>query len=267
MRRIKRFLGIVILLTTLLFTMLYFFQEKLIFLPTKLAQDYQYTFQEPFEEVFLEAEDGARLNALHFKRNNPKGLILYFHGNAGDLSRWGQITTFFVHKGYDVLVMDYRTYGKSTGELNEKKLYEDAMAFYKLALEQYQESDIIVYGRSLGTTFATHVAANHRPGQLILETPFYSLEEVAKNRFSWLPITLLLQYRFRTHLYINQVDCPITIFHGTEDSVVPFEHGKKLFDSIGKSSKTFVRIDGGEHNDLIDFPKYHQAVDHALSFK
>ncbi len=98
--------------------MLYFLQEKFIFLPSKLPQDYAYSFAFPHTEFNLETPDGAKLNGLHFKNGNSKGVILYFHGNAGDLSRWGEIALFFVEKQYDVVIMDYRTYGKSTGKLS-----------------------------------------------------------------------------------------------------------------------------------------------------
>ncbi len=244
--------------------MIYFLQEKLIFLPTQLPQEYQYSFSANFEEVFLETDDGARLNALHFHVKNPKGLILYFHGNAGDLSRWGEIALFFVDKGYDVLIMDYRTYGKSTGKLGEKPLYQDAQLWYEHAKKQYDESNIKVYGRSLGGTFATHVAAKNNPHQLILETPFYGLEEVAKERFPFLPVGSLLKYRFPTYSFINEVKCPITIIHGTEDSVVPFDSGKRLFESISSQKKSFVAIKDGDHNDLINFQEYHKVIDKTL---
>jgi len=151
--------------------MLYFIQEKMIFLPTKLPQDYRYSFRHDFEEINLKTDDGFVLNSIHFKQLKPKGLILYFHGNAGDLSRWGNITSFFADKNYDVLVMDYRTYGKSTGKLSEDALHNDAQLFYEYALERYDESDIILYGRSLGTGIATKLAANNNPDRLILETP------------------------------------------------------------------------------------------------
>ena len=146
---------------------LFFFQEKLIFRPITLPQDFVYNFSNPFEELFLKAEDGAVINALHFKKENPKGIILYFHGNAGNLARWGKITEFFVEKDYDVLVMDYRTYGKSTGKLSEQALYSDAQMCYNYVLKQYEESEIIVYGRSLGTGMATYLASNNNPKQLI----------------------------------------------------------------------------------------------------
>ncbi|MEX0288450.1 MAG: alpha/beta hydrolase, partial [Flavobacteriaceae bacterium] len=149
MRRLRRGIRILLGGYLLIVIMLYFFQEKLIFLPTKLPQNYSYSFVQSFEEFFLDAEDGGRLNALHFKQDGSRGAILYFHGNAGDLSRWGNIVTFFVEKGFDVIVMDYRSYGKSTGKLSEEALFKDAHLFYDYALKHYVAEDLIVYGRSL----------------------------------------------------------------------------------------------------------------------
>lgn len=263
MPKFKRVGRVLLVLYLLLTAMLYFLQEKIIFLPSELPQDYVYSFSEPFEEFFLTTEDGAKLNGLHFKRENPKGAILYFHGNAGDLSRWGEIATFFAQKEYDVLVMDYRTYGKSTGKLSEAVLFKDAQLFYDYALENYNENNLIVYGRSLGCSIATHTASKNKPKKLVLETPFYNLLEVAKKRFPVLPVTWLLKYKFESNKYITKVSCPVSIFHGTEDAVVPYESGKKLF-SLATSKKEFITIEGGGHNDLINFKAYTANIDAAL---
>lgn len=241
--------------------MLYFLQEKLIFLPTKLDHDHEYVFDQPFTEFFLESKDGARLNALHFKNENPKGVILYFHGNAGDLSRWGNITSFFVDKNYDVIVMDYRTYGKSTGKLSEEALYADAQLFYDYTRQYYKEDVIVVYGRSLGTGIATCVASNNKPMKLVLETPYYSLTDVAKSRFPFLPIETLMKYKIPSNEFIQKVVCPIIIFHGTEDDVVDYGSGKRLFGCIEHSRKQFITIDGGGHNNLIEFDTYQTGIE------
>jgi len=253
-------ISVVIALTTLL----YFMQEKLIFLPTKLSETYEYSFDQSFEEINISTEDGAVLNAIHFKTENPKGVILYFHGNAGDLSRWGTITEYFTQYNYDVLVMDYRTFGKSTGEISETALYADAELFYEYVAKKYKESEIIVYGRSLGTTFAAYVASKNKPKQLILETPFFSLTEVAKKRFPFLPIKKLLKYNFPTKNFISQVSCPTFIFHGTEDNVVAYKSGKKLSKKIEAALLDFTTVDGGEHNNLIEFKEYRDKIKKIL---
>ncbi|PVW13841.1 alpha/beta hydrolase [Marixanthomonas spongiae] len=247
----------------LLFGM-YSLQEKLIFLPTKLPQEHTYTFKQPFTEIFLEAKDGARLNALHFKVENPKGVMLYFHGNAGNLDSWGDITSFFTQFEYDVLVMDYRTYGKSTGNLSEKTLYKDAQLFYDYLLKQYAEDEITVYGRSLGTALAAYVAANNHPKKLILETPFYAMADLAKKRFPILPVKQLLRYKFPTNTFLKKTSCPVVIFHGTEDGVVPYSSGKKLAKEVSIERLDFITLPQGDHNNLIEFKAYRKGIAKAL---
>ncbi|SNY99874.1 alpha/beta hydrolase [Flagellimonas pacifica] len=264
MQKLKRIGVSVLVLLSLLTLMLTMFQEKLIFLPTKLPQDFDYSFPYDFEELFLETDDGARLNAIHFKKENPKGLVLYFHGNAGDLSRWGQIMSPFVDLGYDVLVMDYRGYGKSTGALSEKALYKDAQMFYDHVLKEYPENEIVVYGRSLGASIATQLASNNSPKKLILETPFYSLLDVAEGRFPFLPVRYVLKYKMPSFDYIQKVQGPIRIFHGTTDDVVPYESGKKLFEAIPISDKKMYTIKNGNHNNLIEFEVFREGIKQEL---
>ncbi len=229
------------------------------FLPTTLKQDYNYQFNYPFEELFFETDKDAKINALHFKTENPKGVILYFHGNAGDLSRWGKITEYFVAKDYDVLVMDYRTYGKSVGRLSENAFYKDAQYCYDYLLNQYLEKEISLYGRSLGTGIASYLASKNQPRQLILETPYYSILDVAEHRFSMFPVKYLLKYKFPTYAHLLDTNCPITIIHGTEDAVVPYTSGKKLL-KLKVSHLDFITIEGGNHNNLIEFEAYHKAI-------
>ena len=265
--RLKRALIISFVLLNiygLLCGVIYFFQENLIFLPTQLPQEHSYVMDSTFEELFLDTEDGARLNGLHFKVENSKGTILYYHGNAGDLQRWGEISQFFVDLQYSVIVMDYRGYGKSTGKRSMEALYLDSELWYEYAKQHYSENEIILYGRSLGTTFATFVASRNQPKNLLLESPFYSIEEVAKSKFPILPVKSLLHYKFPTYQYINKVICPITIYHGTDDSVIKYKQGERLFESIEKDAKTMISVPGGGHNDLVLFEEYLDTIGEAL---
>jgi len=249
----------------LISTMLYLLQEKLIFLPSKLPSDYTYSFTQPFEEINLTAADGAVLNGIHFKQEQAEGVIVYYHGNAGDLTRWGNIALFFVEKNYDVIIMDYRTYGKSTGKLSEEALYSDGHLFYEYALKHYDESGITLYGRSLGTGIATRVASQNNPFRLILETPYYSLLDLGKTRFPYLPVQWFLKYPLKTYEYISEVSCPIAFFHGTEDRVVPYNSGLRLFNSVSVNKNTFFTIKGGRHNNLKEFQVYRDGIQEILS--
>ncbi len=243
---------------------IYTLQEKILFQPTVLAQDYVFQFSQPFEEVFLKTTDDAVIHALHLKAENPKGVILYFHGNAGDLSRWGFVAEFFVNQQYDVLIMDYRTYGKSSGKLSEQALYDDAQVCYDYLLKHYDETEIIVYGRSLGTAIATNVASKNKPKQLILETPYYSMVDLAQKKFPIIPVKYLVRYQMPTFEFAKKVACHIIIFHGTEDGIVPFKSGKKLFESLPKEQVTFIQIESAGHNNLIEFEAYRKGIEDVL---
>lgn len=241
----------------------YMFQEKLIFLPEKLSADYQYQFQRDFEEVNLKTADGATINALHFRVKHPKGVVLYFHGNSGSLKRWGHVVSYFKDYNHDVFVMDYRSYGKSTGNFNEANMYIDAQLCYDFVKDKYSEDQIVVYGKSLGTTFATKVAADNKPQQLILEVPFYNLRAAAKYRYPFAPL-FLLNYKFKTNQFIKNVTCPITFFHGTDDWITPYKDSKRLFEEVTATEKQFVTIEGGGHNNLLEFDEYHKKLKELL---
>ncbi|NRB83715.1 MAG: alpha/beta hydrolase [Winogradskyella sp.] len=262
-KRLKRMFVILIGLYVMIGSALYFFQEKMMFLPTILERDYQYSFNHPFEELFFKTDVNTEINALHFKAKNAKGVLLYFHGNAGDLSRWGKITEFFVDQDYDVLVMDYRTFGKSKGPLSEAALYSDAQYCYDYLLKQYPEDKIVLYGRSLGTGIAAFLASKNKPQQLILETPYYSIADVAQHRFPLFPVKRLLKYRFPTHQYLPNVSCLITIIHGTGDNLVPYASGRKLFD-LNLDNLNFVTVEGGKHNDLIHYEMFRTNIQECL---
>lgn len=267
MRKLKKpliLLFIVANLYAILCGGLYFFQENLIFHPSQLAQDYEFEFENAFEEVYLDIEEGQQIHGIHFPVQNAKGVVLYYHGNAGDVQRWGEITSFFTEKGYSAIVMDYRQYGKSGGKLSEEALYKDSLKWYAFAKAQYPTTPLHIYGRSLGTTFATYVASKHSAEQLILETPFYSVENEAKSRFPFLPLKYLLKYKFPTHKFINEVQMPISIIHGTEDGVVNYEHGKKLLDHINSSKKEFITVPEGGHNNLVQFSEYLEVMETLL---
>lgn len=266
MRRLKKPLLLLFILANfyaILCGGLYFFQENLIFHPTPLAANYRFEFDSPFKEVTLEAKE-ARLHGLHFTQPQPKGVILYFHGNAGNLARWGEIVQPLVKMNYAVIVMDYRQFGKSSGVLSQEHLYQDALQWYAFAKAQYPDLPLTLYGRSLGTTFATYVASKNSCERLILETPFFSIANEAKARFSILPVEALVKYPFKTYSFINEVTAPIHILHGTADDVVDYTHGKRLYEHIKKPQKELITIPDGGHNNLSDFPMYQQAISEIL---
>ncbi len=240
------------------------FQQKLIFRPEKLDAAYRFSFEQPFKELNFKREDDALLNALYFTVPDPKGVILYFHGNQGSLKRWGVIASSLTKYGYNVLVMDYRGYGKSTGMVSELNLQNDARFFYKELLQQFPQDQIIVYGRSLGTHFATLVASENKPQRLILESPFTTMMDVAQARFPILPVKYFLKFPFNSSQCIEKLSCSLTIFHGTDDKVVPYRLGRQLFEQAAGTDKTLITVPGGAHNDLASFKEYQLEMERVL---
>lgn len=236
--------------------LIYLLQERLIFLPEDLPSNYTYSFDADFDEHFISMEDGAIINALHFTQEESKGLIIYFHGNAGNLARWGDVVYPFVELGYEVFIVDYRGYGKSTGDRNQKRMLQDADAVYKYALQLSAEDNIILFGRSIGSAFASYLAGKSAPKMVILETPFYSLKDVAKDVIPIYPTKFLLRYNFKNYQSLKGCNSPVYIFHGTDDEVVDYSSGKRLFESLSGKNAEFFTIDGGHHNDLEGFSSY-----------
>ena len=251
--------------------LLKYFQEKVVFLPVILPHDHTYDFENDFEEYLWDTPFDGKINVLHFRIENPKGVIAYFHGNADNLHRWGKIAVEFTKFGYDVLVMDYRGYGKSSGPRNEEYLYSDAQFFYDFAKENYGENKIIVYGRSLGGAFATKIAGENQPKMVILEATFYNLQDIV-NR--WLPgkvtdkVSPKMTYHFLSNQNILKIKVPLYHFHGTKDSVVPLKSGKKLFEVFEKEHpkipKKFIEIKGGTHEDLIKYDEFIEEMKKIL---
>ncbi len=257
---------LIILLGLYLFfgLIIYFFQERLIFLPESLPSDYNFSFDIPFDEHFITMEDGAEINALHFTQEESKGLIVYFHGNAGSLARWGEVVYPFVELGYEVFIADYRGYGKSSGEKSQDAMLSDAESIYTYARQLQTEDRIILFGRSIGSAFASHVAGKNNPSKVILETPFYTLSDVAREVMPIFPTSLLLRYEFKNYQSLSTTSAPIYIFHGTDDEVVNYQSGRRLFDSLEGQSVEFFTIEGGHHNDLSLFPSYWESMHSIL---
>ncbi len=238
-------------------------QSRFIFQPETLSPGHPFSFPQPFEELTISSPDGAQLNALYFTVPHPKGAILYFHGNKGSLKRWGAIAGKLTKYGYNLIVMDYRGYGKSTGTRSEGNMQADARLWYREMQKRFSEDSIVVYGRSLGSHFATLVSAENRPRHLILETPFTSITEVARRWFPFLPVKNLIRFEFNNLSLVQKVKSPLTVIHGTADRVVPYRLGKKLFDAA-QGNKTLITIPGGSHHNLAEYEDYHTALEQVL---
>ena len=159
-------------------------------------------------------------------------------------------------------MIDYPGFGKSTGKRSEKILYEDALSFYKMAISKVAADSIIIYGKSIGTGIAAQLASVRDCKQLILETPYYSMDALAKKYFFIFPVVPMTKYSLPTCRYFEFIKAPVTIFHGTKDGVIPYKHAKWLAGI--KPGTELVTIEKGRHNNLADFPFFHEKLDAAL---
>ncbi|HWC53567.1 MAG TPA: alpha/beta fold hydrolase [Chitinophagaceae bacterium] len=249
----------------LLSAVIYFFQEKFIFKPEKLKQDFQFKYDIPFKEYFFDVAPGVRINGLHFYREDPKGLILYFHGNTRSIKGWAKYARDFYRYDYDVVLVDYRGFGKSTGTRSEKDMLNDMQFVYKSLAEKYTEQHIIVYGRSIGSGFATKIASENKPRFLILDSPYYSFRKVAERFLPILPVRFVLRYHLRTDKWILQVSCHTYIIHGTKDWLIPIRNSEAL-QKLNPGKITLIRIHGGGHNNLPSFDEYHNFIRDILKY-
>jgi hypothetical protein len=236
------------------------FQRSLIFYPGKLPKEYRFEISGSQEEIFIRTKDGEDINAL-FYPGSKRDVIVYFHGNAGDLSNWQFIAKDFTKLGYNFLIIDYRGYGKSSGVITEKGLYEDAEAAYQYLVNEkgFSPKNIIIYGRSIGSGVAVELAKKHETKGLILESAYSSLKKLANEKMPYLFPSLILRYHFDSIEKINDVKSPVIFFHGSDDTLIPLSHTNRLYEKFTGKKKKII-IQGAGHNDLNSFTEYHQAL-------
>jgi pimeloyl-ACP methyl ester carboxylesterase len=242
----------------------YLLQEKFIFKPEKLSADFQYKYDAPFRELFFDVTPGVRINGLHFHVPKPHGLILYFHGNSRSIKGWAKYAKDFYRYQYDVVLVDYRGFGKSTGKRNEKDMHSDMQFVYDTLVQQYQEQHLIIYGRSLGSGFAAFLASKNSPRYLILDAPYFSFKQVVERFLPFLPMRIVLRFHMRTDQWLPDVICHTYIIHGTEDWLIPIRNSEKL-QALNPRKITLIRIHEGGHNNLPSYPEYHNFIRDILA--
>ncbi|MBT1708889.1 alpha/beta hydrolase [Fulvivirgaceae bacterium PWU5] len=255
----------IIALYFLVALLLYIFQQKMIFYPGKMAKNTNLNLASHQREVFLETRDNETIHALYCAGTRPE-VILYFHGNAGDLSGWKFAAEDFTTLGYAVLMIDYRGYGKSTGQLSEQGMYTDGEAAYEYLTKELHIApvNILVYGRSIGTGVAVEIATRYPVRGLVLESAYTSLSTLANEKVPFFFPSLYLRFRFNNLQKIANVTCPVVLLHGTRDELIPPAHSQRLLAAI-KSKKKLILIDGGGHNDLAGFPEYGRSLQEDLN--
>jgi uncharacterized protein len=246
-----------------LIVLLYFAQEKLIFFPNKLPENFKFQFRGYYEEKWIATSDKQKLNALLFKTPDSKGVILYLHGNAGALDGWGEIAPYYIQFGYDIMIVDYRGYGKSSGKIySEAQMFDDIQRVYNVLKENYNENQIVILGYSIGTGMAAYLASKNKPKKLVLLAPYYNMPFLLKSKSKLIP-AFLLKYRFMTNEYIVQVKAPIAFFHGKNDGLIDFHSSEKLF-KLFKPTDVIHLIPNQQHAGMDENPIFLSELEKFL---
>lgn len=242
---------------------LYFYQEKFIFHPLKLDKNYVFNFEGKYEEVTINLFDGKKLHGLLFKADSSKGLIFYLHGNAGNLSTWGELAKNYQEIGYDVFMLDYRGYGKSEGTIeSQEQLFHDVQHAFDFIKTKYCESDIVILGYSIGTGIASSLATNNSPKLLVLQAPFYSMSDMMEKQFSIIP-KFLLRYKFPNNEFLKKSTIPVVIFHGRDDEIIPYESSERLLKE-SQTIDTLISLPLQGHNGMTENPNYLTGIGEIL---
>ncbi len=262
---IFRWLKVIILLYSLIGITLYYLQESFLFHPVKFSNAYVYNFKVPFEEINIPFNKTDTVNMIKFLPHDSvrKGVVVYFHGNAGNIERFAKFADIFTKQGHEVWMPDYPGFGKSTGVRTEKKMYEHALQIQKMAASEYGKDSIILFGKSFGTGIAAYVAAQTNNQRLILETPYYSIPSLFATYAPIYPTGRMSTYKIPLYNYLDDVKCPVSIFHGDDDGVIPYRNAARLKKHL-KASDEFITIEKGTHNNLNDFDLFKKKIDSLL---
>lgn len=246
-----KFVSIVLLcffliIYVLIISYVYFNQVQLVFHSSRLPKEYKFDYQQKFEEINIKSFDGTILNGLLFKAENSKGLVFYLHGNAGTLETWGKIAKVYTSLGYDIFILDYRSFGKSEGTIeDEEQLSKDISIVYKSISKRYSEDKIIIAGYSIGSGFAAKLAVENKPKALMLQAPYYNFLELSSSRVPLFP-DFMKKFSLETNTYLPKVKAPIYIFHGTDDQLIPFNNSVRLKELL-KSKIKFYPLKNQDH--------------------
>jgi alpha-beta hydrolase superfamily lysophospholipase len=243
-------IAVILLIFYLVFLItIYFMQDRMLYFPDREILITPRDIGLEYEEVSLKTRDNVTISGWYIPSENEKGVLLFCHGNAGNISHRMDSIRIFHGLGFSVLIFDYRGYGHSEGKPSEKGTYLDAEAAWNYLIVEKQKSPdrIILFGRSLGAAIAAESARRHYPAGIILESSFISVPEMGTHYYPWIPVRLLSKFDYTTIDKIKSITCPKLIIHSPDDEIVPFEHGRRLFENAGQS-KEFLQIKGS-HNE------------------
>lgn len=255
--------GVVVAFTGYLFV----FQSNYVYYPDRTLSADPGNIGLSFENVSFETTDRIMLSGWFIPCDNLRGFILFCHGNAGNMSHRLDSIQIFHRLRLGVFIFDYRGYGRSDGKPSESGTYRDVEAAWKYLVEERRITPnmIVIFGRSLGGAVAAWQAHNHTPGALILESTFTSIPDVGAKLYPFLPVRLLSRYEYNTAAYLKEINCPILVVHSPDDEMMPFSHGRRLFETA-KEPKEFLEISGSHNEGFITSGKrYEEGLNAFIS--
>lgn len=241
-------------------------QERLLFYPVPLPSTERLATETDVREETVQV-DGASLSVLHLKLPAPRGVVLFLHGNAGNLAGWFTGADFYRAANFDLVMPDYRGFGKSTGRIaGAKQLREDVRAVWNSVEAQYRGKPVVVYGRSLGTALAAELAADlsaagRPPALTVLVSPYTSMRDLTAEFYPWVP-GALLRYPLETARHLPAVAGPVLLLHGEEDTLIGVDHARRLQQL--RPSARLVVVPGAGHDDIHAHPRYRSVLAEAL---
>ena len=230
----------------------YYMQSNLIYFPNMPGRELIATPEDIglyYQDVEFVTDDDIKLHGWFIPNQNADKTLLFFHGNAGNISHRLESIDIFNRLGLNVFIIDYRGYGLSEGKITEKGSYRDAEAAwnYLVNTRGIKEGQIILFGRSLGASIAAWLASKKRPSSLVIESGFTSVPSMGQRLYPFLPVRWLTHFKYDTMRYVQSVSCPVLVAHSKDDEIIPYDEGRKLYDSAN-SPKHFLEMRGG-HND------------------
>jgi len=260
-RWLVRVLVIVVALWLALLGGVWCAQERLLFHPSALPADHRFAFGDDVHEVSI-AVPGATLSALQLERPDAHGVVVFFHGNAGNLEGWFSNVEFWRSAGWDVFMIDYRGFGKSSGSIaSEAQLRADVRAAWDFVAPQYEGRPRVIYGRSLGTALAAGLAADVQPELTVLVSPYRSIVALGSELYPWVP-DFLARYPLRTEDDVPRIAGRVLILHGEADSLIPIAHSEAIVARAPNAE--LVRLPGVGHDDVHTSSGYRDALLGAL---
>jgi len=232
-----------------LLALVFFFQPRFVYFPTRAIVMTPADIGLPYETVRFQAADGVELSGWFVPAEGSRGVVLFCHGNAGNISHRLDTLEILHRLGFSTLIFDYRGYGQSEGKPTEQGTYLDAEAAHRYLVQQraVDPGEIIFFGRSLGGAIVAWLAQEHTPQALIMESTFTSVPDLAAHLYPYLPVRYLSRFRYNTVDNLSRVSCPVLIVHSRDDEMIPFSHGRRLFEGASEPKK-FLEI-RGSHNE------------------